>query len=596
MTGASFVSFVSNVFRRFRGDSSGNIAVLYAIALIPILTFVAAAIDYSRANAARSSMIGALDSAALMVSRDLSEGTITTADIATKADAYFKALYTNTEAQNVTLTTSYATGTSTGSQIQITASGQVVTQFMRVAGFPTMSFDAKTTSTWGNTRMRVAMVLDNTGSMGQNGKMTAMQKAAKSMIDTLSTYNKQTGDVYISIIPFTKDVNVGTNNVNASWINWTEWEAEPKILTTNSYAVNVSYNGNTYTWADIGPGGPCPFDTTNNGGNRPTNNTSYKPFGFACMDRPATANNAQDLSDLSTNRYQIPSSGTYAGMICPDIDSGTHYPGKTSVYYNGCYTSVANPPTVTTGSSASCPSGSPNCSCTGSGSGKTCTKITYSHYWRTHPTDTSQANAAAPAHSTWTGCVNDRDQNYDTKNDAPGTSSASPSTQFYAEQWSACLSAKVTSMSNSWQTLKDQITAMTAAGNTNQSIGMAWGWQSLSTINGPIAAPAKDSNFVYKDYIVLLSDGMNTQNRTTTTQSVIDARQAILCQNVKGDTANPVTVFTIQVNINKGDSTSQVLKDCATNTGYFQEITSSTQTAGAFQNIITEISKLRVAK
>jgi hypothetical protein len=37
------------------------------------------------------------------------------------------------------------------------------------------------------------------------------------MIDTLSGYNNQTGDIYISIIPFTKDVNVGTTNINASW-------------------------------------------------------------------------------------------------------------------------------------------------------------------------------------------------------------------------------------------------------------------------------------------------------------------------------------------------------------------------------------------
>jgi Flp pilus assembly protein TadG len=598
MTGASLISSVRSAFRRLQNDSSGNIAVLFAIALVPILTFVGAAVDYSRANAARSSMIGALDSTALMLSRDLSEGTITTSDIATKADAYFKALYTSTDAQNVTVTASYTTGTSTGSHVQLTASGQITTQFMRIAGFPTMGFSTNTTSTWGNTRMRVAMVLDNTGSMGQNGKMPAMQSAAKSMIDTLSTYNKQTGDVYISIIPFTKDVNVGTSKVNASWINWTEWEAEPKILTANSYPINISYNGFTYTWPDIGPGGPCPFDTLNNGGTRPVNNSSSKPFSFECMDRPATASGANDLSNISgSSRYLIPSSGTYAGMICPGIDGGGHYPGKGSVYYNGCYTSVAGTPTVVaSGSSASCPTGAPNCSCSGTGTNRKCTKPTYLHYWRTHPTDTNQAAAAAPAHSTWTGCINDRDQDYDTKNTAPGTSSASPSSQFYAEQWSACLSATVTPMSNDWATLKNQITAMTAAGNTNQSVGMAWGWQSLSTTNGPIAAPAKDSNYIYKDYIVLLSDGLNTQNRWSTTQSTIDARQELLCQSVKGDTSNPVTVFTIQVNINNGDAKSQVLQDCATSTSYFQMITSASQTAGAFQNIITEISKLRVAQ
>jgi hypothetical protein len=105
--------------------------------------------------------------------------------------------------------------------------------------------------------MRVAMVLDNTGSMAQNGKMAAMQNAAKNMIDTLSGYNKQTGDVYVSIVPFAKDVNVGTSNVNASWINWTEWETEPPVLTQNNYPISVTYNGINYTWADIGPARPA---------------------------------------------------------------------------------------------------------------------------------------------------------------------------------------------------------------------------------------------------------------------------------------------------------------------------------------------------
>src|SRR6476659_9546907 len=81
---------------------------------------------------------------------------------------------------------------------------------------------------------------------------------------------------------------------------------------------------------------------------------------------------------------------------------------------------------------------------------------------------------------------------HDTQNTAPGSSSGgTPSTQFYAEQWASCLPATVTPMSNQWQTLKDQISAMTPSGNTNQAVGLAWGWQSpLSTTNPPIAAPA----------------------------------------------------------------------------------------------------------
>jgi hypothetical protein len=54
-------------------------------------------------------------------------------------------------------------------------------------------------------------------------------------------------------------------------------------------------------------------------------------------------------------------------------------------------------------------------------------------------------------------------------------------------------------------------------------------------------------------------------------------------------------VFTIQVNINNADPKSQVLQDCATN-GNFQMITDSTQTSDAFNNVFTQISKLRVLK
>jgi Flp pilus assembly protein TadG len=599
MPGTIFSNRIFSAVRRFAKADQGNIAAMFAFAALPILASVGAAIDYSRVNNARTSLQAALDSAALMVSKDLANGTIGESDIDAKAKAYFAALYTG-KIGTVSASDIHATYTpknSNGvSNILVTGSGTMQTDFMKVAGFPNLKYDSSSTAAWGNTRMRVAMVLDNTGSMAQNGKMGAMQTAAKDMIDTLSTYNKQTGDVFISIIPFTKDVNVSTTNVNASWINWTEWEAEPPILTSKSYPINVRYNNITYTWADIGPGAPCPFDTTT-GSSRPTNNSTVKPYGFSCMDRPATVSGATDLSNLGTNRYLVPSSGTYAGMICPSIDGGTNYPGKTNVYYNGCYTSVVDQTIVlSSGTSASCPAGKPNCQCSGNGSNTKCVQTTYKHYWRNHPTDAAQAAAAAPAHSTWTGCVNDRDQDYDTKNDAPGSSNASPSSKFYAEQWKDCLSATVTPMSNDWQALKDKVTAMTTGGNTNQGVGMAWGWQSLSTTNGPISAPTKANNYIYKDYIVLLSDGLNTQNRWTTTAGDIDTRQEKLCASIAGDKTNPVTVFTIQVNINNADAKSQVLQDCATKDGSFQMITTTDQTSDAFKNILTQISKLRVAK
>ena len=51
---------------KFQRDDRGNIAVIVAVALVPLLGFVGAALDFSRAVAARTKMQEALDSTALM--------------------------------------------------------------------------------------------------------------------------------------------------------------------------------------------------------------------------------------------------------------------------------------------------------------------------------------------------------------------------------------------------------------------------------------------------------------------------------------------------------------------------------------------------
>jgi Flp pilus assembly protein TadG len=211
MPGASIASQVRRAASRFPGDDPGNIAVLFGIALLPILGFMGAAIDYTRANSARSSMQTALDSTALMLAKDLSDGRITIGEISGKATAYFNALYTNKDARSVTINATYTASSSQGSTIQVNGSGNVITEFMKVAGFPKLDFNTSSTSAWGNVRMRVAIALDVTGSMDKDGKMDALKPAAKSLIDQLSALAKNPGDVYVSIIPFAKDVNVGAS-------------------------------------------------------------------------------------------------------------------------------------------------------------------------------------------------------------------------------------------------------------------------------------------------------------------------------------------------------------------------------------------------
>jgi Flp pilus assembly protein TadG len=227
MSGLSIARRLKLAAHRFAAARDGNIAMTFAITLLPILGFVGAAIDYSRAANARSAMQAALDSTSLMLSKDLSTGTITQSQVSTKAVSYFNALYTNKDAQGVSITATYTPGSgTTGNTVAVNGSGSIVTDFMQIAGFPTMGFSAGSTSTWGTSLLRVALVLDTTGSMANYNKIGALQTAAKNLVTQLSTLAVNDGDVYISVVPFEIDVNVGASNVGASWLRWDLWDPQ----------------------------------------------------------------------------------------------------------------------------------------------------------------------------------------------------------------------------------------------------------------------------------------------------------------------------------------------------------------------------------
>jgi len=258
MSGASVVRRLRATVSRFGTLNEGNTAIIFALAIIPILSFVGAAVDYSRASMAHSSMQAALDSTALMVSRDLSQGTITTSQIASAAQSYFSALYHNKDATGVSVSATYTAGTgSNGSKVVVSGSGSLATDFMRVAGISNMDFSASSTAAWGSSLLRVALVLDNTGSMADHNKIGALQTAAKNLVTQLSALAQNNGDVMISVVPFEIDVNVGTANVNASWLRWDSWD--PLNYPNAAYPYNTwcsggywmtmaQCQGHGYTW------------------------------------------------------------------------------------------------------------------------------------------------------------------------------------------------------------------------------------------------------------------------------------------------------------------------------------------------------------
>lgn len=206
-------------FSRLWRDCRANLAPTFALAMIPIFGFVGAAVDYSRANSARTTMLAALDSAALMLSKE-AEG-LTQSQLATKAQAYFDALIVGSDLKTGVVTTEFTSPQQGSFKLVLNGMSSVSAEFYRILGQSSININASTEVVWGMKRLEVALALDNTGSMASSGKLSQLKIAVHNLLDTLQAAAKKPEDVKVSIIPFDTRVKVGTAVKDEFWIDYT---------------------------------------------------------------------------------------------------------------------------------------------------------------------------------------------------------------------------------------------------------------------------------------------------------------------------------------------------------------------------------------
>jgi Flp pilus assembly protein TadG len=183
------------------------------------------------------------------------------------------------------------------------------------------------------------------------------------------------------------------------------------------------------------------------------------------------------------------------------------------------------------------------------------------------------------------GCVTDRDQNYDTTDGGSYSASAQQYPAFWCVQTSL---AETMPLSSDWTALSARIDTMTPAGNTNVTIGAMWGWATL-TPGAPFteAKPSTEPNL--KKYMILLTDGDNTENRFTASGSDIDARTKLACTNAK---AAGISLYTIRVI----DGDADLLRGCATTPSMYYDVQNAEQLDPIFKAIASEISAVRLTQ
>ncbi|MBD3848746.1 VWA domain-containing protein [Bosea sp. SSUT16] len=201
---------------RFRKDQSGNILMLFGLALVPLMGVVGVAVDYSRASNARQSLNAAIDSAALMAARDAQK--LTDAQLTARVNAWLKDnLPADVKSE---FTDAQVSIDRTARTVKIVANAQVPTTIARVLGTDNLAVSSSSQSTWGLNTIELALVLDNTGSMSANGKMAALKQASLDLIQIMKDATQETDQIRISIVPFSTRVVLDTSLKTAPWLRW----------------------------------------------------------------------------------------------------------------------------------------------------------------------------------------------------------------------------------------------------------------------------------------------------------------------------------------------------------------------------------------
>jgi Flp pilus assembly protein TadG len=198
-------------FRNFARNQSGATAIVFGLALVPVVGAAGIAVDYSRAGEARQALQNAVDSAALAAVVDRSRGRQT--DIQSLVGA---AVTKIAHLDNLKVTGRWSDD---GRNLEVTASGQVRTVIGQLSG---TSIEIATTgeatlSGGGSSEPNeFVFAFDTTASMTINGCFSC---AVATLTQTLQSLRLSSapGSFSAAFIPFSDRVRIGTSR--GSWLS-----------------------------------------------------------------------------------------------------------------------------------------------------------------------------------------------------------------------------------------------------------------------------------------------------------------------------------------------------------------------------------------
>jgi Flp pilus assembly protein TadG len=614
--------------QNFRKDVKGSTAMVFALCLVPVFGFGAAAVDYSRSSAVKTSLQTAADATALLLGKDAPQ--LSDAQLKARADAVFKAEMSTAKQHYSSLGALNVTRDSRTIKLSVNATVPMV--MMTVFGRDRTVVSANSEVMWGMASTEVALAIDNTGSMRDD--MDALKLASKDFTNTILSASDG-NNIKMSLVPYVASVNVG-RNFPLSYVDTngdSRWHAQAFKGRWIAYLSGCNSDPYATSSGGSGPWTPPPVERGPTGSDRSTS-LWQKGKSFAAV--------AKELFGISSAQAAGPN-------ITPDTNAAT---------YRGVdYTPGA--PYVTSGNTGFVPNGfSAQNKC-----------------WLANPNRISHLDLFDRINVRWKGCVEARPEPYDVSIDSPRA--GNPNSLFVPYFWPdepgkvGEKSGYVNNYMNDlptargWQLdwddqkhanllkytptnrptivetgsktlgpnagcpeelirltadksrLLNQINNLThvESGGTIASEGVMWGWRTLAP-NAPFADGRE-----YKDakkFLVLMSDGINSlqeNNRYGPTktdytaygylkngrfpsdqfvaaETYLSERMQLACRNAK---ATGIKVYTILYR-----ETSPIgrnaMRDCASDNTKAFYASNGNELRNVFNSIAGEIIKLRLTK
>lgn len=271
---------------RLKRDTRGNTLAIVGAALVPLAAMIGSGLDMSRAYMAKTRLQSACDAAALaarrvMIDDEMNE-TVRGEAIRFLNFNFPQALY-GTDAFTPVVTRPQA------GSVAITANTRIPTTIMSMFGFGSLPLDVSCEASLNFVNTDVMLVLDVTGSMGNNlsgtQKMVSLRDAVMALYDELEPVQQQLESnglrLRYGVVPYSSTVNVGRliRGVSPDYLaNSVSYQTRVANFTTPEHTAQPStassgweIHNNTRTssqcssWvtaSSANGGGPAPTPTT----------------------------------------------------------------------------------------------------------------------------------------------------------------------------------------------------------------------------------------------------------------------------------------------------------------------------------------------